>query len=171
MTIVRRPSPFGELLTLRQAMDRLFDDLPTRSGFSTLWSETGTLALDITSTPEALVIEAAMPGVAPEDVEITVEGGSLTISGQYRRERSEGEGDYLLRELRHGSFSRVVALPDGLEPDRASATFEHGMLELRVPKAEATKPRQIRITPAVTTDAAPLTGGSAEASPTTTEPA
>jgi HSP20 family protein len=117
------------------------------------------------------VIEAAMPGVAPEDVEITVEGGSLTISGQYRRERSEGEGDYLLRELRHGSFSRVVALPDGLEPDRASATFEHGMLELRVPKAEATKPRQIRITPSVTTDAAALTGGPASTAPTTTEPA
>jgi HSP20 family protein len=149
MTLVRRPSPFGELVTLRHAMDRLFEDSFVRPrAWGRGWLDTGTLALDISSTTDALVVEAALPGVKADDVEITVEGGRLTISGQYRDERSEGEGDYLVQEMRHGSFSRAVTLPDGLEPDRATATFEHGVLTLRIPRAEQVKPRQIRISPA-----------------------
>jgi HSP20 family protein len=146
MTIVRRPSPFGELVTLRQAMDRLFEDSvvgprPWRSG----WPGNGNPALDISSGADALVVEAALPGVKPEDVDITVEGDTLTISGQYRSERREGEGDYLVAELHRGSFSRSVSLPKGLEPDKATADFEHGVLTLRIPRAEETKPRQIKI--------------------------
>ena len=64
-------------------------------------------------------------------------------------ERQEGEGDYLVREIRRGSFSRTVSLPSGLEPDKAEATFENGVLKLRIPKAEETKPRQIRISPTI----------------------
>ena len=153
MTIVRRPSPFGEILSLRQAMDRLFDDSFLRSPFEGLaWSTAAALPLDIVSTPDALLVEAALPGVTPEGVEITVEGGTLTIAGAYRADRSEDEGDYLVHELRRGSFSRTISLPDGLEPDRAVATFEHGVLSLRIPKAEQVRPRQIRITPSTTLD-------------------
>lgn len=153
MTIVRRSSPFGEIMSLRQAMDRLFEDSNLRSPFDRLTcSSAAALPLDIVSTPDALVVEAGLPGVTPEDVEITVEGGSLTIAGSYRADRSEGDGDDLVRELRRGSFSRTVRLPDGLEPDRAVATFEHGLLSLRIPKAEQVRPRQIRITPSATLD-------------------
>jgi HSP20 family protein len=151
MTLVRRPSPFGEILSLRQAMDRLFDDSFLRSPFdSPTWSSTAALPLDVVSTTDALLVEAALPGIAPEEVDITVEGGTLTIAGSYRADRSEGEGDYLVREMRRGSFSRTISLPDGLEPDRASATFENGLLSLRIPKAEQVRPRQIRITPGAT---------------------
>lgn len=149
MTLVRRTSPLGELMSLRQAMDRLFEDSFVRPRtLDSGWAANGTLSLDIASTADALVVEAALPGVKPEEVEITVEGGTLTISGSTRSEREEGEGDYLVREIRRGSFSRTVALPDGLEPDKATASFEHGILTLRIPKAEQVKPRQIRITPA-----------------------
>jgi len=155
MTLVRRPSPFGEIMSLRQAMDRLFEDSFLRSPLDgTTWPSAAALPLDVVSTPDALVVEAALPGVAPEEVEITVEGGTLTIAGSYRADRSEGEGDYLVREMRRGSFTRTLSLPDGLEPDRAVATFEHGVLSLRIPKAEQVRPRQIRITPSSTLEGA-----------------
>ena len=145
MTIARRPSPFGELMTLRQAMDRLFDDdyRPFR------WMSGGldgpALPLDVTTTEDAVTIEAALPGIKPEDVDITVENGTVRISGKTADERKADEGSYVLQEIRRGSFSRTVTLPNGLEPDKATATFEHGILRLEIPKAEQLKPRQIKI--------------------------
>jgi HSP20 family protein len=147
MTIVRRPSPFGEMITLRQAMDRLFDDdyRPLR------WLSGGpdgpALPLDVTTDANTLTIEAALPGIKPEDVDITVENGTVTISGKTASERTADEGAYVLQEIRRGNFSRSVTLPTGLEPDKAKATFEHGILRLEIPKAEQVKPRQIRISP------------------------
>lgn len=156
MTIVRRPSPFGEMMTLRQAMDRLFDDdyRPFR------WLSGGpdgpALPLDVTTDADSLTIEAALPGIKPEDVDITVENGTVTISGKTARERSAEEGAYVLQEIRRGNFSRSVSLPTGLEPDKARATFEHGILRLEIPKAEQVKPRQIRITPVTNGHAEPI---------------
>jgi len=149
MTIVRRPSPFGELMTLRSAMDRLFEESFVRRPFGTGFDGMTSLPLDATSTKDALLVEAALPGIKPEDVDITVENGTLTIRGTYREERREGEGENLLSEIRRGSVYRTVTLPSGLEVDKATATFEHGVLKLRIPKAEAIKPRQIRISPTV----------------------
>jgi len=152
MTIVRRPSPFGELLSLRQAMDRLFEDsfVTARPWGTRTWggADAG-LPLDVTREPNALRIEAALPGIKPEDVQITVEDGTLTIIGESRAERTEkdDEGEVLVQEIRRGAVSRSIALPTGLEPDKASATFEDGVLTLRIPKSEAVKPRQIRISP------------------------
>ena len=144
MTLSRRPSPFSELVSLRQAMDRLFEDSFARPfGYSGDQS----LALDVQTTKDALVVEAALPGVKPEDVDITVENGQLMIRGNMKTERKEGEGDYLVREISRGSFVRTISLPNGLEADKADATFENGVLRLRIPKAEQVKPRQIRISP------------------------
>jgi HSP20 family protein len=148
MTIVRRPSPLGELVSLRQAMDRLFEDSFVRSRPWGMNGEAGTpLPLDITSSADALLVDAALPGIPPEDVEITVEDGTLTIRGSTRQERRESEGDVLVQEIRRGEVSRSLSLPNGLEPDRAEATFEDGILTLRIPRAEQVKPRQIRISP------------------------
>jgi len=105
------------------------------------------LPLDVTTDPDALTIEASLPGIKPEDVDITVENGTLTIAGKTAEERKAEEGSYLIQEIRRGTFSRSVTLPNGLEPDKAEATFEHGVLRLRIPKAEQVKPRQIRISP------------------------
>lgn len=151
MTIVRRSSPFGELMSLRSAMDRLFEDSFVRPGRWTGTFESGLgLPLDVTANTDEVRVEAALPGIKPEDVEITVENGTLTISGRTREDRDEREGDYLIQEIRRGSFSRSVTLPTGIEPDKATATFRDGVLSLRIPKAEQVKPRQIRISP--TTD-------------------
>jgi HSP20 family protein len=149
MTIVRRPSPFGELMSLRSAMDRLFEDSfvgrPSAFGLDSQM----TLPLDVTRTADELVVEATLPGIKPEDVEITVEDGTLSIRGEFREQRKQGEGESLVQEIRRGTFSRAVTLPNGLEPDKAQATFENGVLTLRIPKAESVKPKQIRISPTV----------------------
>ena len=148
MTLVRRTSPIGELVSLRQAMDRLFEDSFVRPrGWGVAGPEAFGLPLDVTNGKDELVVEAALPGFRPEDVDITVENGTLQISAESRSQTSTGEGESLVQEIRRGSVSRVVSLPNGLEPDKASATFENGILTLRIPRAEAVKPRQIRISP------------------------
>jgi HSP20 family protein len=158
MTIVRRNSPFGELMSLRSAMDRLFEDSFVRPQ---LWTGSfdgaGSLPMDVSTTADELVVHASLPGWKPEDVEIAVEGRTLTISGQTRQEREDSAGNqgdgqgnghgYLVREIRRESFSRSLTLPESLEPDKATAAFENGILTLRIPKAEQAKPRQIRISP------------------------
>ncbi len=161
MSIIRRSSPFGELLSLRQAMDRLFEESFIRPR-SLIPDEGFAMPLDVYATPDALVVEAALPGVKPEDVEISVLGDTLTLSANSSSEERTEEGGYLFQEVRRGRFSRTVSLPANLKPDAATATFEHGMLRLSIPKAAAAKPRQIHITP--TTEAGPLTDRSGNGS-------
>ena len=112
MTIVRRPARFGELMTLRSAMDRLFDeDLFRPFQVGSIGFDGPSLPLDVTTDSEALTIEAALPGIKPEDVDITVESGTLTITGTTREARTADEGSYLVQEIRRGTFSRSVTLP------------------------------------------------------------
>ena len=167
MTLVRRPSPFSELVTLRQAMDHLFDDTVFRP--FTAFTGNGDLArlpLDVRTTPDALLVEAALPGIKPEDVAITVENGTLTIRANDHTERSSEESGWLVREISRGSVMRAVTLPTGLEAEKAEATFEHGVLRLRIPRAEQTKPRQIQIRPVTNGDAKAVeTAGTAGPAP------
>lgn len=167
MTVIRRPSPFREMVALRDTIDRLFDESPLSRPMFATQSELG-MPFDIRVTADAVEVEAALPGAKPEDVEITVTGGTLTIAATTGSQAETSEDRYLLREIRRGSFTRTIALPDGLEPDRATARFENGLLTLSIPKAEVVKPRQIRINPVVDdraqgTDAAPVETGTAGA--------
>jgi HSP20 family protein len=148
MTLIRRPSPFREMVTLRDTIDRLFDESLLPRPFLATQSELG-MPFDIRVTPDAVVIEAALPGAKPEDVDITVSGSTLTIAASTSSEREEKDDEYLVREIRRGTFTRTIVLPEGLEPDRATARFEHGLLTLSIPKAEVVKPKQIRINPVV----------------------
>ena len=145
MTLVRRPSPLRDMLSMRTAMDRFFDDDFRPFTWLSGGLDGPALPLDVTTSADALTIEAALPGIKPDDVDITVENGAVTISGRTADERTAEEGSYVLQEIRRGSFSRTVTLPNGLEPDKARATFEHGILRLEIPKAEQLKPRQIKI--------------------------
>jgi len=166
VTIMRRPtSPFGELLSLRQAMDRLFEDSFVRPRSWPAGELSGNMPLDIYTSRDALVIRAALPGVKPENVDITIEGNTLTIVGKFEDERrEEGEGGYLYQELSKGSVGRTVTLPADLDGDKAAASFEHGILKLSIPRSEAAKPRQIKISPGEVTSSQateiPTTGSS-----------
>jgi HSP20 family protein len=144
MTIIRRTSPRADLMSFRDAVDRLFDDTAFRP---LAWGGSeARLPLDITSSEDAITIEAALPGIHPEDVEITVHQDTLTIGVREQAERETQEGERVYRELRRSSGSRTLTLPNGLDTENATATFENGMLRLSIPRAEAAKPRQIPVT-------------------------
>jgi len=143
---IERWHPFTELMSLRQAMDRLFEDSFVRPSrvLSTL-GEAGTPTLDIYQTPNEVVVKATLPGLKPEDVSIDITGETLTIKGESKAEQEIKKEDYLYQERRYGTFSRNVALPSGLKPDKAEATMEDGVLTLTIPKAEEVKPKKISV--------------------------
>jgi HSP20 family protein len=146
MTLIRRAG-FGDLLSLRQAMDRLFEESYVNPR-TWQFGDDQLVPMDVYASDEEIVVQAILPGVKPEEVEITMEGSTLTISGDTTVTNEGKEGSLLLSEIRRGRFTRTLNLPDGLEPDKARATFEDGVLTLRVPKAEQVKPRQIKISAA-----------------------
>lgn len=143
MTLIRRTNPFGELISLRSAMDRLFEDSWVRSHNGT--ADEHPLALDVRTTEDAYEIDAALPGIKPEDVDISVLGETLTIAARTNSDQSREDEGYSYREIRRGSFSRTVTMPTSVKAEEATATFENGMLHLSIPKAEEAKPRQIQI--------------------------
>ena len=139
-----RHDPFARSLGLRQVMDRLLEDavVMPRNGDGQGW---GGPALNVYEDGDELIVEAQLPGMKPEDLDINVEQGVLTISGQTTAEEERKERTYLIREHRTGRFSRSLRLPATYNPDACQANFEHGVLRLSFPKSEAAKPRRIQI--------------------------
>jgi HSP20 family protein len=91
------------------------------------------------------VVKAELPGVKPEEVDVSVVEDVLTIKGEHREEKEEKETSYLRRELSYGSFARSVRLPTSVDSNKAEAVFENGVLTLTLPKAEEVKPKQIKV--------------------------
>jgi HSP20 family protein len=96
-------------------------------------------------TDTEIVISAAIPGVDPNDLEITVVGDTVQIKGEIRGEEEKKERNFFFRERNYGSFSRTLSLPGYVEPDKATAEFEHGVLKLSIPKAQAHQPKVIQV--------------------------
>ena len=143
---ITRWEPFRDLVSLREAMDRLFEESWVRPRAGWLLPAEGALAVDIYETPESVVVRTAVPGVNPEEIDITITGNTLCISGETKAEEEEVErGNYIRRERRYGRFSRSVTLPSGVEGEQAEATFENGLLTLTIPKAEEAKPKVIKV--------------------------
>lgn len=132
---IERWQPFSEFMSLRQAMDRLFEDSfvrPSR-GLAAL-GEVAVPALNVYQTPTEVVLKAALSGLKPEDVSIDITGETLTIKGESKAEQEIKKEDYLYQERRYSAFSRSVVLPSGLKTDKAEATMEDGILTLTIPK-------------------------------------
>jgi HSP20 family protein len=145
MSIVRW-EPLRDFMTLREAMDRLFEDSFVGSRRREwLPGAEGTPALDMYQSDDCAVVKASVPGVKPDDIDITISGNAMTISGETKEEEEVKEESYIRRERRSGSFSRSILLPEGLEPDKAEASFEDGVLTLTIPKAPETKPKVIKV--------------------------
>lgn len=153
MTLIHRSSPWDDFFTLRRTVERLLDD-DARPRFWRATLAGAEPALDITTNRDELVVKASLAGWKPDDVEITLTGNTLTISGEMKQEELREEDSWILNEIRRGSFSRTLELPEGLVGERATASYEHGVLTLRIPKADEIKPKQIRIS-AATGDAKP----------------
>jgi len=145
--MVTRWDPFGEALSLRDAMNRLFEQavLQPSDGTSERREGSFTPAMDVHESQDAYTVTLSLPGVKPEDVNIQYQQGALTISGESHEEQTREQGAYHVRERRSGRFSRALRLPDMVNADKAEASFEHGVLTLRLPKAEETKPRRIAV--------------------------
>lgn len=137
--------PFKELISLREAMDRLLEESFVRP-FGVLPSvRFETFALDMYETENDLVVKASLPGVKPEDININVTGDLLTIKAEVKEEKEVKEENYFRRERRFGTFCRSVTLPIDVDVDKAKAEYENGILTLTFPKAEAAKPKVIKV--------------------------
>lgn len=142
--MLTRWDPFRELMSIRSTMDRLFDSV--LSGTTTTWQPTvWDLALDVAENEDEYVVKASLPGINPDDLEITFSHNTLTIKGEVKEDKELKEAHYHLRERRYGSFARSVTLPAGIDADKIEASYEAGVLKLRLPKAEEVRPKKIAI--------------------------
>lgn len=144
MSNLTRWEPMREMMTLREAMDRLFDDAFTRpiSLRDGGWSVP---AVDMFQTDDEVVVKVALPGFKADDVQINVTGDVLTLRGEMKHEEEKKDKAWHIREHRSGSFERSIALPTEVTADHANADFENGILTITLPKAEEVKPKTINV--------------------------
>jgi HSP20 family protein len=145
MSNLTRWEPVREMMTLREAMDRLFDDAFTSP---IGWSANGgssVPAIDLYQNDNEVVVKAALPGIKAEDVQISVNADMLTLRGESKEESIQKEATYHIHEQHFGSFERSIALPTHIETDKARADFENGILTVTLPKAETVKPKMISV--------------------------
>ena len=135
--------PVREMMTLREAMDRLFDDAFTRPISMSAGSVVP--AVDLYQTEDEVIVKASLPGLNPDDVHISVTADVLTLSGEYKQDEQRKEATYHIRERRFGSFERSILLPTDVQTDKSKADFENGVLTICLPKAETVKPKTINI--------------------------
>ena len=143
MSNLTRWEPAREMMTLREAMDRLFDDAYThpfsmRDGWSVP-------VVDMYQTDDEIVVKASLPGIKADEVQINITGDVLTLKGEVRHEEEKNDKAWHIREQRWGSFQRSVALPTNVVSDKAQAEFENGILTITLPKAEEVKPKTITV--------------------------
>ncbi len=145
MADITRWDPFAELATLRSTVDSIFDDRPWRALGAVPNGGEANFPVDLYETKESVVVKASLPGVKPEDIDISITAGVLTLKGESKEEHEEKKENYYRRERRHGSFVRQFALPSEVDSANPDAVFDHGVLTLTLPKAEAAKPKTIKV--------------------------
>jgi HSP20 family protein len=133
------------MVTLRQAMDRLMEDAFISPRRYAGGEEEQRAMMDVYEQGDNLVVEVSLPGVKPDDIDVHVEQGVLSISGEMKQEQERQERNYHVREHRSGRFSRVMQLPPSYDANACEASYEHGVLRLTFPRAEQARPRRIQI--------------------------
>ncbi len=149
------PAPMDPFAAMRAEMDRVFDSFLTgKSGRipSLFTSDEGVASLpniDIRENGTEVVIEAELPGMKDEDVDVELRNGMLTIRGEKKIEEEKKEDDYHLTERRYGSFQRSFRVPEGIDEGKIDASLENGVLHIALPKKDGTsaKPRKISVAP------------------------
>lgn len=142
--VAERWDPFREVVSLSDAVNSLLRESFVRPGAG-MSGGLAALPLDVVENENEFVVRASLPGIKPEDVQITVHGDTLTIRGEQKAEEEKKGETWHLRERRLGAFQRSLALNTPIDPDKADAKFEHGVLTLTLPKSERAKPRQIKV--------------------------
>ncbi len=142
---IDRWNPFQDMLTLRDAMERMMQDTFTRPGGG--MSGRGSFPLDLVENANGYVVHASLPGFKPDEVQVHVTGDTLTIRGEHREEPQTNEQNqqYLMRERHMATVYRSITLPAPIDADKAQASYEHGVLTLTLPRAQSAQPKQIPI--------------------------
>src|SRR5689334_17034603 len=135
----------NDFLSLRDAMDRLFDESFLRPFGDGGMALSSAPAVDVCETNDKVTVTASIPGIKPEDIKITVTGDVLQLSGEMKEDNERDEATYHVRERRFGSFNRSINLPTPVVSDKAEALFENGVLKLTLPKAEEARPKAIKV--------------------------
>lgn len=142
LTRFERWEPFEELTTLRNRMDRLWTRMSTEDTSALAdWAPTS----DVIESKDEIVIKAELPGIDEKNIDIQIEAGVLTIKGERNAEKETEEKGYRRVERSYGSFLRSFTLPQTVEPEKVSAAFTNGLLEVHLPKKEGAKPRSIKV--------------------------
>ena len=137
-----RWNPTRDFNSLWNSFDRMFEDSWAMQADQ---PRAYSLALDVAENENAYVVKASVPGISPDDIEITLEKNVLTISGETRADETINSEEYRLRERRYGTFSRSLRLPVDVVSDSIEAHYENGVLNLMIPKAEEVKPKKIAV--------------------------
>ena len=143
--ILQRRSPFGELRQMQDNMDRMWRRFGTFHNEKGNGFEAWAAPLDVVADGDDFVVRASMPGVAPENIQVSIEDNVLTIRGKTASHFENTDGSYLMRERRSGSFRRSLRLPDTVDQDKAEPRYEHGVLTVSLPKAEAKRAKQFEV--------------------------
>lgn len=144
MSNIIRWEPAREMVTLRDAMDHLFDEAFTRP-FRLYDDHLAAPAVDMYQTENEVVIKIAIPGVKAEDVQINLTGEVLNIKGETREKEEKSQKAYHIREQHFGMFERSLTLPTMVDPEKSKAEFENGVLTITLPKSEQVRPKTIPI--------------------------
>lgn len=142
-----RWEPFKEMMSLREAMNRLMEDSFIRPNTWPMGFDGDNLGLpvDVIESKDKVVVKASVPGLKPEDIDVSITGDTLYIRGETKSEEKTEQGNYIRQERRYGKFERSLQLPSLVVADKADAKFENGVLILMLPKAEEAKPRTIKV--------------------------
>lgn len=143
--MMQRFDPFDALIPLREAVDRLFEESFVGPRFDLVSRKSFPINLYETPDHKQLVVEAALPGIKPEQIHVQVEGDVLTIRANNRQEQAREAGAYVRREITQNEMYRALGLPFPIDVETIEATYEHGVLTLRMPKIAAAQPKQIPI--------------------------
>jgi HSP20 family protein len=142
-----RWEPAREISSLQQEMNRLFNtffEAPAASAPSA--ARRWVPAMDLVETDDHFVLRADLPGLDESDIDLSLEENVLTLKGERKHEATEKRDGYVRVERASGAFSRSLTLPEGVDGDAIAATFDKGVLEVRIPKPEQRKPRKLQIT-------------------------
>ena len=141
--VLQRFDPFRDLRNMEDTMNRLwrgFGTTTTREG-----AEDWNIAIDVVQKPEEIVVNASLPGVKPEDIDVTIEDNVLTLKAARQAEHKEEDSRYLIQERSYGSYYRALRLPDTVDISKVKSTYDNGVLAISLPKAEEKKPKQIKV--------------------------
>jgi HSP20 family protein len=150
MNLIRWNDPFRELAALQNRLNQAFDTTlarPTRNNEEELFTGTWAPPVDILETKEKTVLKAELPGFDENQIQVRFEDGVLSLEGERKFEKDNGDENYHRVERSYGKFIRSFTIPSNVDNEHISAAFDNGILTVELPKREETKPKQIKITP------------------------